>query len=94
MLALDHFQKNFDLYSLVISDIRMPVMDVSQFIEKVKAIKHDVKVFFMSAFLADDIQFRTGVSSVKMDKYTEKPISVNDFIRIVKKYLLKYGSIR
>lgn len=69
MLALDHFQKNFELYSLVISDIAMPVMDGYQFIKKVKEIKPDVKVFFMSAYLDDDIQYRTGIPSVTVDEY-------------------------
>ncbi len=88
LLALDHFQKNSDLYRLVVSDIRMPLMDGHQFIKRVKEIKHDVKVFFMSAYLSDDIQFRTGPSLVKVEEYIEKPISLDDFTRLVKKYFL------
>ena len=56
--------------------------------KKSQEIKPNVKVFFMSAFLSDDIQFRTGLASVKVDEYIEKPISVNEFVRVVKKYLL------
>jgi YesN/AraC family two-component response regulator len=47
----------------------MPLMDGFQFIKKVKEIKPDVKVFFMSAFLSDDIQYRTGLTLVKADEY-------------------------
>lgn len=61
-------------------------MDGYEFIKRVKEIKCDVKVFLMSAFLSDDIQFRTGPALVKVDEYIEKPISINDFIRLVKKY--------
>jgi len=86
LLALDHFQKNSYLYWLVVADIRMPLMDGYQFIRRVKEIKPHVKVFFMSAFLIDDIQFRTGLSSVKVDEYIEKPISINQFISLVRKY--------
>jgi DNA-binding NtrC family response regulator len=86
--VLDHFQKNSEQYGLVISDIRMPVMDGYEFIKKVKKIKPNVKVFFMSAYLSDDIQFRTALSLVKADEYIEKPISVNDFMKLVKKYFL------
>jgi response regulator RpfG family c-di-GMP phosphodiesterase len=91
LLALEHFQDNSEQYGLVISDIRMPVMDGYEFIKKVKEIKPNVKVFFMSALLIDDIQFTTGLSLVKVDEYIEKPISVNDFIRMVKKYFLTSG---
>jgi DNA-binding NtrC family response regulator len=87
LLALDHFQKNSERYRLIVSDIRMPVMDGYQFIKRVKEIKPHVKVFFMSAYLSDDIEFRTGLSSLKVDEYIEKPISVHDFMRLVKKYL-------
>jgi DNA-binding NtrC family response regulator len=87
LLALDHFQKNSERYWLIVSDIRMPVIDGYQFIKRVKEVKPDVKVFFMSAFLTDDIQYRTGLSLVKADEYIEKPISLNDFLRLVKKYV-------
>ena len=60
--ALDHFQKNSDRYWLIVSDIRMPLIDGYQFIKRVKEVKPDVKVFFMSAFLTDDIQYRTIVT--------------------------------
>jgi response regulator RpfG family c-di-GMP phosphodiesterase len=86
IVALNHFQKNFDLYSLVISDIKMPVMDGYEFIKRVKEIKRDVKVFFMSAYLSDDIQYRAGIPSVTVDEYIEKPISIKHFISLVKKY--------
>jgi len=82
MLALDHFQKNFDLYSLVISDIRMPVMDGYEFIKRVKEIKRESYV----SIPGDDIQYRAGIPSVKVDEYIEKPISINHFISLVKKY--------
>jgi DNA-binding NtrC family response regulator len=88
LLALDHFQKNCERYWLVISDIRMPIIDGYEFIKRVKEVKPDVKVFFMSAFLTDDIQYRTGLSLLKVDEYIEKPISLNDFIKLVKKYFL------
>ncbi|MGB8937060.1 MAG: response regulator [Candidatus Nitrosopolaris sp.] len=39
LLAVEHFQINFKLYGIVISDIRMPVMNAYKFIKKVKEIK-------------------------------------------------------
>ena len=88
MLVLDHFQNNSNRYWLIVSDIRMPIIDGYEFIKRVKEVKPDVKVFFMSAFLTDDIQYRTGLSLLKVDEYIEKPISLNDFIKLVKKYFL------
>jgi len=86
LLALDHFQKNSEHYWMIISDIRMPLIDGYQFIKKVKEVKPDVKVFFMSAYLTDDIQYRTEQSLVKVDEFIEKPISIDNFISLVRKY--------
>ena len=63
----------------------MPLMDGYQFIKRVKEAKADVKVFFMSAYLSD-IQFRSGPALVKVEEYIEKPISLDYFMRLVKKY--------
>jgi len=92
LLALDHFQKNSDRYWLIVSDIMMPSIYGIQFIKRVKEVKPDVKVFFMSAFLTDDIQYRTGLSLLKVDEYIEKPITLNDFTKLVKKYFLTQTS--
>ena len=49
---------NSEQYGLVISDLRMLVMNGYQFIKKIKDIKPQVKVVFISAFEIDDIEFR------------------------------------
>jgi DNA-binding response OmpR family regulator len=39
LLALEHFHINSEQYGLVISDLRMPVMNGYQFIKKVKLLR-------------------------------------------------------
>jgi len=51
LLALDHFQKNSDVYWPVVADIRMPLIDGYQFIKRVKEVKPNVKVFLCQHFL-------------------------------------------
>ena len=81
-LALEHFRKNFDKYGLVVSDLRMPVMNGCQFIKQVKEIKPQVKIFAMSAFDSDYVEFRTELH-LHIDEFIEKPILLSDFIRTV-----------
>ena len=64
-LALEHFQINARIYGLIISDIRMPQMNGFEFIKKVKGIKPEVKVFFMTAFEINDIEFRRVLPSTR-----------------------------
>ena len=73
LLALEHFQKNSEQYGLVISDLRMPVMNGYQFIKKVKKLKQ-VKIFCMSAFEIDYTQFRTESPFIDIDEFIQKPI--------------------
>ena len=82
LLALNHFQINSKQYGLVISDLRMPVMSGYQFIKKVKEIKPQVKVFFISAFEIDNIEFRTELPFVKVEEIIRKQkLSVIFFIK-------------
>ena len=87
LLALNHFQINSEQYGLVISDLRMPVMNGYQFIKKVKEIKPQVKVFFISAFEIDDIEFRTELPFVKVEEFIPKPISLEDLTSNVSKHI-------
>lgn len=87
LLALEHFRKNFGKYALVVSDLRMPVMNGCEFVKQIKEIKPQVKVFFISAFEIDDIEFRSELPFVKVDEFIKKPILLEDFIRTVSRHI-------
>ena len=87
LLALEHFQINRDKYRLVISDLRMPGMNGFEFIKKVKEIKPEVKVFFMTAFELDDIEFKRVLPSVKIDEFIQKPVLAKNLIAAIVKHM-------
>ena len=87
LLALEHFQINSKQYGLVISDLRMPGMNGYEFIKRIKEINADVKVFFMTAFEIDDIEFRRVLPSVKIDEFVQKPVSINEIADVISKYI-------
>ena len=86
-LAVEHFQINFKQYGLVISDLRMPVMNGYEFIKKSKEIKPEVIVFIMTAFEIDYIEFRSVLPYIKIDEFIDKPISGNNLTATVKKHI-------
>ena len=86
-LALEHFQLNSESYGLVITDLRMPGMNGYEFTKKVKEIKPQVKVFFMTAFSINDIEFRRVLPYVKIDEFIEKPVSVKKLVILINKYI-------
>ena len=87
LLALEHFQINSKRYGLVISDLRMPGMNGYEFVKKVKEIKPEVKVFLMTAFEINDIEFYRILQSVKIDEFIQKPVSFKDLARMASKHV-------
>jgi CheY-like chemotaxis protein len=87
LMALEHLMLNSTAYSLVISDVRMPVMNGFEFIKKVKEILPSIKVFLMSAFDINDNQYSKILLPLKVDGCIQKPISLKELIRIVQKHL-------
>lgn len=86
-LALEHFRTNCKHYSLIISDLRMPEINGYEFIKRVKEIKPDVNVFFMTAFEINDIEFRRLLPSVKIDEFIQKPISMDYLTTVINRYI-------
>ena len=86
-LALEHFQINCESYGLVITDLRMPRMNGYEFIKKVTEIKPQIKVFFMTAFSINDIEFRKVLPFVKIDEIIEKPVSLKKLVSLINKYI-------
>jgi DNA-binding NtrC family response regulator len=86
-LALEHFRLNSKEYRLVISDLRMPEINGYELIKRVKEIKTEVKVFFMTAFEINDIEFRRLLPSVIIDEFIQKPVTMNQLTTLVKKHV-------
>ena len=86
-LALEHFRLNAANYGLVISDIRMPQMNGFEFIKKVKEIKPEIKVFLMTAFEINDIEFRRVLPSTRIDEFIQKPISIERLNTLVRTHV-------
>lgn len=85
--ALEDFQMNFRQYDLVISDVKMPEMDGYEFTKKIKEIKPEVNVFFMTAFEMDDQELNEVLPSIKIDELIQKPISSKGLASVINKYI-------
>ena len=85
LIALEEFRKNYNDYSLVISDIRMPGLNGFEFTEYINKIKPEIKVILMSAYdIKDDnllsmkLKYNNNISGM-----IQKPISPKKLAKIV-----------
>jgi response regulator RpfG family c-di-GMP phosphodiesterase len=73
----------------------MPQMNGFEFINKVKEIKPEVKVFFMTTFEINDIEFRRVLPSMKIDEFIQKPILLEiECLSTESYYYLKRANIK
>ncbi|MGN6632494.1 MAG: response regulator [Nitrososphaeraceae archaeon] len=80
-LALEHFKINSERYVVVISDVRMPVMNGYEFVTKVRQINQDIKICLMSAFEVNDLE--PDLKSLMIDEFLQKPISLEKLTEII-----------
>ena len=81
--ALREFEQNHSYYKLVISDVRMSPMSGIEFIKKLREIDANIKVILMTAFEMERSQLR----EIDTDEFFNKPIAMNNLVKIVKKYV-------
>jgi CheY-like chemotaxis protein len=83
LLALEHFRINHKDYFLIISDIRMPVMNGFQFISEARKINPKVKILLMTAFEINDKEFAQALPKPKIDGLIRKPATSKEILNIV-----------
>ncbi|MGI8831511.1 MAG: response regulator [Nitrososphaeraceae archaeon] len=83
--ALKDFRINQMTYSLVISDIRLPIMNGFEFARQISRIKPEIKILFMTAFdtndndlLAMNLKYAKNVGGI-----IQKPVSPKKLAKIV-----------
>jgi CheY-like chemotaxis protein len=96
-LALENFKLNYKDYVLIISDIKMRLINGFEFIKRVRQIHPTVKVLLMSALDIDNDLFDSCqglASSVMVDGLMQKPISMRNLNEIVQKTILELKTIQ
>jgi DNA-binding response OmpR family regulator len=74
----DHFLLNGKDYTVVIADIRMPVMNGFTFCRRIKESRPQTPVILMSAFEIGRSEFAKVMPHTTVDGFIQKPISLRE----------------
>jgi len=77
--ALNYFNKNFTICSLVITDYAIPLMSGLDLIEKIreKDRNYKINIIVISATVKNNIiNYNDKFFNLKVDKFLEKPLSL------------------
>ncbi|HET6726962.1 MAG TPA: response regulator [Nitrososphaeraceae archaeon] len=94
MVALEHFKINKDAYALIISDLRMPEINGTDLVYKIKKENPLVRTLLMTAFEVDDKVFEEYVKNDIIDGFIQKPVKLRDLLSEVLKQVNIYKTIK
>ncbi|HEU4824537.1 MAG TPA: response regulator, partial [Nitrososphaeraceae archaeon] len=80
-------QNNCDQIDLVLADIRMRKMNGYDLVKKIKAIRPETKVIFMTALETDLLESSKLLPSIKIDGFISKPGSLEKLVSDIKKII-------
>lgn len=74
--ALEYFENNSDDIDVVLSDIRMRKIDGRDLVKRIKTIRPETKIIFMTALETDRLELSETLPSIKIDGFMTKPGSL------------------
>jgi DNA-binding NtrC family response regulator len=85
--ALEYFKNNSGNIDLVLSDIRMWKMNGYELVKKIKVIRPETKIIFMTALETDRLETSKILPSIKIDGFMLKPGSLDYLVNTVKEVI-------
>jgi DNA-binding NtrC family response regulator len=85
--ALRYFEENYDEIDLVLSDIKMLKMNGYELVKRIKTIRPETKVIFMTALETDRSEVSKILPSINIDGFLVKPGSLENLVNTIKKII-------
>lgn len=88
ILALEHLKINAKDYMLIISDLRMPIVNGLQLLKTVKDLNPLIRTILMTAFQIDDSLFQEYTTKRIINGFLQKPIHLRQLLTEVNKQMI------
>jgi two-component system, cell cycle response regulator CpdR len=88
ILALEHLKINAKDYMLIISDLRMLIINGLQFLKTVKDLNPLIRTILMTAFQIDDSLFQEYTTKRIINGFLQKPVDLKQLLAEVNKQMV------
>lgn len=88
ILALEHLKINAKDYRLIISDLRMPIINGLQLLKTVKDLNPLIRTILMTAFQIDDSLFQEYTTKGIINGFLQKPMDLKHLLAEVNKQMV------
>lgn len=89
-VAFEHFSLNREHYALIISDLKMPIINGIELIKGIKKLNPCIRTILMTAFDITDVLFQEHTVKESINGFLQKPIHLRNLYAEVNNQLQTY----
>jgi DNA-binding NtrC family response regulator len=88
-LALEHFKQSYGKYSILLTDLRMPILSGIEMANEIRKTNSSVKIFLVTAFDDSAIVNREDYKTARIEQIVKKPVRLTTLKKILEKNIAK-----
>ena len=73
-MALEHLRNNSLGFSLIMTDLRMPLMSGIDLATEIRKVNKKIKIILITAFMTEDLVDDESFKNAKIDSIVQKPV--------------------
>ena len=85
--ALEYIKDNFNTFSLILTDLRMPHMSGLDLAVEIRKLDEKIKIVLITAFMTEDLIDDFKFKNAKIDRIVQKPVKLAELRNSVAKIL-------
>lgn len=89
-VAFEHFSLNREHYALIISDLKMPIINGIELIKRTKKLNPCIRTILMTAFDITDVLFQEHAGNESINGFLQKPVHLRNLYAEVNNQLQTY----
>ena len=77
-MALEYISDNFNTFSLILTDLRMPDMSGIDLAYEIRKVDKKIKIILVTAFMTEDLVDDEKFKNARIDSVVQKPVKFSE----------------